>query len=167
MRPKSIPFLTPQHKENRVTWSEQHMWTRWIRWIFSDESIFELYCAKIGRWSKERPKNPRPKFPQSLMIWGILHLKENRNWFSSREPLIVSNIWKCPKKLGQNFDNFTVQRNTVQNQMKIVVEKRKPNNLVDLKEIIQEIWDNLPQIYIVDLFLFPCLIAWSSVLNER
>ena len=36
--------------------------------------------------------------------------------------------------------------------MKITVEKRRPNNLVDLKEIIQEIWDNLPQTYIVDLF---------------
>jgi len=34
--------------------------------------------------------------------------------------------------------------------LKIVVEKRRPNNLVDLKEIIQEIWDNLPQTYIVD-----------------
>jgi len=35
---------------------------------------------------------------------------------------------------------------------KIAVKKRIPNNLVDLKEIIQEIWDNLPQTYIVDLF---------------
>ena len=36
--------------------------------------------------------------------------------------------------------------------MKIAVEKRRSNNLVDFKEIIQEIWDNLPQTYIVDLF---------------
>jgi len=36
--------------------------------------------------------------------------------------------------------------------MKIAVEKRRPNNLIDLKEIIQQIWDNLPQTYIVDLF---------------
>ena len=43
--------------------------------------------------------------------------------------------------------------------MKIAMEKRRPNNLVDLKEIIQEIWDNLPQTYIVDLFCFmPSLI---------
>ena len=32
--------------------------------------------------------------------------------------------------------------------MKIAVEKKRPNNLVDLlEEIIQEIWDNLPQAY--------------------
>ena len=36
--------------------------------------------------------------------------------------------------------------------MKIAVEKRRPNNFIDLKEIIQEIWDNLLQTYIVDLF---------------
>jgi len=36
--------------------------------------------------------------------------------------------------------------------MKIAVEKRRPYNLVDLKEIIQEIYDNLPQTYIMDLF---------------
>jgi len=38
--------------------------------------------------------------------------------------------------------------------MKIAVEKRRPSNLVDLKEIIiiQEICDNLKQTYIVDLF---------------
>jgi len=43
--------------------------------------------------------------------------------------------------------------------MKIVVEKRRPNNLVYLKEIIQEIWDNLPQTYIMDLFCsIPCRI---------
>jgi len=36
--------------------------------------------------------------------------------------------------------------------MKIAVGKRRPNNLVDLKEKIQEIWDDLPQTYIVNLF---------------
>ena len=41
--------------------------------------------------------------------------------------------------------------------VKIAVEIRRPNNLVDFKEIIQEIWDNLPQTYIVDLFRsMPC-----------
>jgi len=62
-------------------WCEQHMRTRWNRWIFSDESRFELYYAKKGRWSKERPKNPRPKFPQSLMIWGEIT-------FIGKSPLI-------------------------------------------------------------------------------
>jgi len=51
------------------------MQTRWNRWIFSDESRFELYYAKIERWRKERPKNSRPKFPQSLMIWGDITFK--------------------------------------------------------------------------------------------
>jgi len=50
MVPKCIPYLTPQHKENRVTWCEQHMRTRWNRWIFSDECRFKLHYAKIGRW---------------------------------------------------------------------------------------------------------------------
>ena len=75
MVPKSIPFLTQQHKENRVTWCEQHMRTKWNRWIFSNESRFELHSAKIGRWSEEGLKNPRPKFPQLLMIWGAITFK--------------------------------------------------------------------------------------------
>jgi len=51
------------------------MRTRWNRWIFNDESRFELYSAKIGIGSKERLKNPKPKFPQSLMIWGAITFK--------------------------------------------------------------------------------------------
>ena len=35
----------------------------------------------------------------------------------------------------------------------IAVEKRKRQNLVHFKEIIQDFLDNLPQSYIVDLFL--------------
>jgi len=42
------------------------------------------------------------------------------------------------------FPEFTI--NPIENVwelMKIAVEKRRPENFVDLKEIIQEIWDNL------------------------
>ena len=50
------------------------------------------------------------------------------------------------------FPLFKSDRKRVCGLMKIAVEKRIPDNIVDLKEIIQEIWDNLPQTYIVDLF---------------
>ena len=49
------------------------------------------------------------------------------------------------------FSGFKSDRKCV-GLMKIAVEKKRPNNLVDLKEIIQEIWNNLPQTYIADLF---------------
>ena len=57
--PKIIPFLISQHRENMITWCQEDMRTRWNPWIFSDETRVELYSAEIGRWSKERPRNPR------------------------------------------------------------------------------------------------------------
>jgi len=50
------------------------------------------------------------------------------------------------------FPGFTSDRKRV-GTYENTVEKRRPNNLVDLKEIIQEIWDNLRQTYIMDLFI--------------
>ena len=49
------------------------------------------------------------------------------------------------------FPGFKSNRKCV-GLMKIAVEKRRPDNLVDLKEIIQKIWENLPQTYIMELF---------------
>jgi len=185
--PRNIPFRTPQHNENRVTWCEQHMWARWNRWIFSDESRFELYHAKIVRWSKERPKNPRPRFPQSLMIWGAITLKgksllifikrtiDSLN-LSGNTPRSLANILttssvkihistrRCNASLFQiNWKMVTRNQwpadfpylNPIENVwglMKIAVEKRRPSNLVDLEEIIQEIWVNLSQTCIANLF---------------
>jgi len=116
MVPKSIPFLTPQHKENRVTWCEQHIWTRWNRLIFSDESRFELYYAKIGRWSRDRPKNSRPKFSLSLMIWGYITFKKKSPFIfikgtidSLKYQEIFQEAW--PKFRQLHPRGFTFQQN--------------------------------------------------------
>ena len=72
MVPKKIPKLTPEHKEDRVKWCQDLNNTRWTQWVFSDESRFELFRLKRGRWSKKRPEIGAPKFGPSLMVWGAI-----------------------------------------------------------------------------------------------
>ena len=57
--PKFVPFLSDNHKENRVSWCRQHTKTRWGRWVFSDESMFELFRDTSGVWSKKRENSMR------------------------------------------------------------------------------------------------------------
>lgn len=73
--PKFIPFLSEQHKENRLSWCLRHTKTKWGRWVFSDESKFELFRATVGVWSKKRQRIGRSKFTPSLMVWGAISIK--------------------------------------------------------------------------------------------
>lgn len=75
MVPKFIPKLTPLHKEKRVKWCKDHKKTRFGRWIFTDESMFELYSNRVGVWSKTRPKKEKPKWNPRLMVWGAISVK--------------------------------------------------------------------------------------------
>jgi len=79
--PKSISFLTPQHEENRIAWCEQHMRTRWNRWIFSDESRFELYYAN-NKWPVREVLTSGSSniasislVPRDIIILPPLHIK--------------------------------------------------------------------------------------------
>ena len=75
MVPKTQPLLTPNQKLNRIKWCKDHQRTRWSQWIFSDESRFQLFRCREGRWAKERPRIGKPKFGPSLMVWGAISLK--------------------------------------------------------------------------------------------
>lgn len=66
--PKFKPLLTASHKEKRLDWCKKHQKTKWGRWIFSDESRFQLFTNCVRRWSTATPKKPRPKFPQAIMV---------------------------------------------------------------------------------------------------
>jgi len=73
--PKRKPMLSARHKENRMKWCLEHLKTRWYRWVFSDESKFQLFSHKNKRWSKEIPRICTPKFGKSLMVWGAISSK--------------------------------------------------------------------------------------------
>jgi transposase len=75
MEPKFRPLLTSIHKDKRVKWCQDHKKTRWNNWIFSDESRFQLYTNKIGRWAKKRPTIGKPKFGPAVMVWGAISNK--------------------------------------------------------------------------------------------
>ena len=60
--PTGTPMLTEAHKEKRVEWAKKHLNDNWERTIFSDETAFDLYRNKIGRWYKgARPLRRLPK----------------------------------------------------------------------------------------------------------
>lgn len=70
LQPKFQPLLTEAHKLKRVVWCQSHLRTKWGRWVFTDESRFQLYTNKRGRWAKERPQIGRPKYNPGIMVWG-------------------------------------------------------------------------------------------------
>ena len=67
--PKFPPKLTPQQKLNRVDWCKKHQKAKFGLWIFTDESLFQLYRGKIGVWCKKRLHQPRKKWNPGLMVW--------------------------------------------------------------------------------------------------
>ena len=75
LSPKITSLLKPHHKDNRVSWCQRHMRTHWGRWIFSDESRFDLFRVQVKRWAKERPRVGRPKFCPGIMVWGAIGLR--------------------------------------------------------------------------------------------
>ena len=189
--PKTQPLLTPTHKLNRVKWCKDHQKTRWSQWVFSDESRFELFRCRAGRWAKERPRIGKPKFSPSLMIWGAISLrgksilvkvrgsidsikyqeiltvaepsikqlyprsftfqqdgasshtsKSTLNWFEA-------NQWKVSPWPANSPDLNPIEN--VWGLMKKEVEKKNPEDLDSLEEIIQEVWDGLTLDYIKSL----------------
>ena len=66
LSPKITSLLKPHHKDNRVSWCQRHIRTHWGRWIFSDESPFNLFRVQVKRWAKERPTIGRQKFSRKL-----------------------------------------------------------------------------------------------------
>ena len=69
--PIGTPMLTDEHKERRVEWAKRHLNDNWERTIFSDETAFDLYRNKVGRWYKgARPLRRLPKSRQKIFAWG-------------------------------------------------------------------------------------------------
>ncbi|GBN62737.1 hypothetical protein AVEN_134125-1 [Araneus ventricosus] len=77
------PFLTSSNERRRVAWTKSHLsWTpsQWEKVLWTDESIFEVSYANIGR--KVIRKKDKAKDPScykrvilkasSVMVWGCL-----------------------------------------------------------------------------------------------
>lgn len=70
--PKTVPFLSNDHKQVRLNWCKNHRYTNFENWIFTDESSFQLYRNTVKLWTKfDHVKNkPRPKGRKSVMVWA-------------------------------------------------------------------------------------------------
>ena len=55
--PKKDLNLTDTHVQKRLEWCQTHRQTRWGRWLFTDESKFELSRLKNKRWGTRKKKN--------------------------------------------------------------------------------------------------------------
>lgn len=75
LTPSFKPLLTQAHKQKRMEWCQKHIRTRWHNWIFTDESRFQLYTNKVGRWCKQRPSIGKPKLGPAIMVWGGISSK--------------------------------------------------------------------------------------------
>ena len=59
--PKTIPFLTTIHKQNRVEWAIRHQDQNWKQVVFSDETTFQMFqntqkvFYKIGTQPPQKP----------------------------------------------------------------------------------------------------------------
>lgn len=68
--PKTVPLLTPKHKEKRLNWCLLNRNINWRKVIFTDESYFQLYRNKVKMWGREARKIPSPKHSPAIMVWG-------------------------------------------------------------------------------------------------
>ena len=62
--PKTIPFLTDNHKKRRIEWALSHAKLNWKKVVFSDETTFQMYRNTIKVYYKENqppPQKPMPK----------------------------------------------------------------------------------------------------------
>jgi len=47
--PKTIPFLTDNHKKRRIEWALSHAKLNWKKVVFSDETTFQMYRNTIKK----------------------------------------------------------------------------------------------------------------------
>ncbi len=50
--PKSTRMLTPDDKQRRIQWAQQHQSDDFTRTISTEESSFKLFCSTVRRWTK-------------------------------------------------------------------------------------------------------------------
>ena len=92
--PKKAPYLTPEHKSNRVAWATAKLhWNvnDWSKVVFSDESMVKLEANKSWLWYKrgevdEEVFQRTEGYPKQIHIWGGIGV-------DSKLPLVRLSGW--------------------------------------------------------------------------
>ena len=75
--PRSTHMLTPEHKQRRIEWAQQHQNNDFTDTIFTDKTSFQLFRNTVRRWTK-CPNNElkrKPKNRQKVHVWGAVSVR--------------------------------------------------------------------------------------------
>lgn len=123
------PMLSPEDKLNRLEFVIKNIFRNWENWIFTDESMIQIfrntgYC--FIKSPKDRIKKPKPNYITKVMIWGGI------SW--------------CGKTKIYFFDHFKEKKQRINSQIYIKVIKKA---IQEIKKIYKKkewffIQDNAP-----------------------
>jgi hypothetical protein len=73
---RATPILTTTHEQERIEYAQKHIIDDWNKFLFSDESAFQLFQNTVKHWHKKiQPVHLMPK--DRAKIW-ILHNRHNK-----------------------------------------------------------------------------------------
>lgn len=187
MKPRFVPKLNKNQKNQRVLFGRKHRNQNWNSVIFSDESMFQLDHNSHMVWAKNRASAnvPKSKYSKKVMIWGAFSAKGKsklffvdktlnsegyqrilkshvlpyvRKYFKKSEYIFQQDNAPCHnsastkafmRQKGINTMEWpanSADLNPIENIwgiMKVKISQRNPKNVEELKQFIQEEWNNI------------------------
>jgi arginine repressor len=76
VRPRKVPLLTQKAKENRLSWSRDHVNYNWKKVVFSDETTIQMFCNTLPAWSCDtKPIASMVKYLFKVHVWSAISIK--------------------------------------------------------------------------------------------